>query len=92
MSRLDPKMSFELAKPSILVRGVFVLGQEPKAGHKGKYSAEEYIERTLAPINGRVVLYNALIANAESQYQEYLDASDKSKDLDKLLDSLNPDS
>jgi hypothetical protein len=68
---------------------VFVLGDEPGTAARGIMSHEQYIEHELGPtINGRVALYDALIANAEHQYRDYLEASDKSRDLDKLLDSL----
>ena len=68
---------------------VFVLGTWPRARGHGRLSAKEYVEHELQPINGRVVLYDALIANAEHQYKEYLDATDRSRELEKLLDSLD---
>ncbi len=71
---------------------VFVLGDMPGTAGRGKLSPDGYTRHVLEPINGRVVLYNALINNAEHQYRDYLDATDKSKDLDRLLDSLDPES
>lgn len=68
-----------------------MLGQQPKTARAGKFTPGAFIEHELEGINGRFVTYDALIANAQHQYQEYLDASDKSKKLDKLLDSLDPD-
>lgn len=70
---------------------IFVVGDQPKTPGAGKFTPEDYIKNQFASINGRFVTYDALIANAQHQYQEYLDATDKSKELDKLLDSLDPD-
>lgn len=68
---------------------IFVLGQRPKAGvYTGNVSESDYIRDELRRINGSVALYNELIANAEHQYQDYLEASDKAKELDKLLTRL----
>ena len=67
---------------------VFVLGHLPRAAGRGRLTVAESIQNELDPINGRVVLYAALIANAEHQYADYLAASDLSRELDQLLDSL----
>jgi hypothetical protein len=66
-----------------------VLGDHPSAMNPGLMSAREYIISRLIPINGRYVLYDELIANAQKQYQQYLDASDRAKELDELLGSLD---
>ncbi len=80
-------------KPSRDIEVIFVLGEHPKTSLAGRFAStpEEYIDLQLAPINGRYQTYDALIANAQNQYQEYLDATDKSKKLDQLLESLNLD-
>jgi hypothetical protein len=69
---------------------VFVLGGMPGTAARASMSPEEYVENELRPIRGRYVTYDALIRNAEHQYQDYLEATDKSRELDKLLDSLEP--
>lgn len=68
---------------------IFVLGNRPKAGvYTGNLSEEDYIRDELRRINGSVALYDELIANAEHQYQDYLEASDKARELDELLTTL----
>jgi hypothetical protein len=67
---------------------VFVLGQQPTAKNRGLSSDKVYITGRLTPINGRYVLYDQLIANARNQYNDYLQASDRAKELDELLGVL----
>lgn len=64
---------------------VFVLGHPPRVVNPGRYTPEEFIRDRFGPINGRYVLYDALIANAQHQYADYLKASDKARELDELL-------
>lgn len=67
---------------------VFVLGHAPKTSGKGRLSPEDYIARQFDAIGGRYVLYDELIENANHQYEDYLDATEKARELDALLDSL----
>ena len=75
-------------KPTNQIEVVFVLGSHPGTKEKGKYSEEDYRAFALSKINGRYVLYDELITNAQSQYEDYLAASDKAKELDGLLGSF----
>lgn len=69
---------------------VFVLGDEPRAKDAPAGADEDkYIRDRLSPISGRIVLYDALIRNAQHQYQQYLDASDKARALEDLLGTLD---
>jgi hypothetical protein len=67
---------------------VFVLGLKPTVKVGGLTSDDEFIATRLAPINGRYVLYDQLIANAQEQYQEYLEASEKAKEIETLLGAI----
>lgn len=73
-------------KPHIEV--VFVLGSQPSVKLGGLGDDDDFIDGRLAPINGRYVLYDTLIANAQEQYRDYLEASDKAKELETLLGSI----
>lgn len=64
---------------------VFVLGEKPIVKIGGLGSDDEFVSSRLAPINGRYVLYDELIANAQEQYHDYLDASEKARELETLL-------
>jgi hypothetical protein len=68
---------------------VFVLGSPPKTASAGALSPEDFISNTFANINGRYVLYDELIENANRQYEDYLDASKAAKELDDLLAHLD---
>lgn len=76
--------------PSIEV--IFVLGSTPGAAKKGKLSEEDYFEKQFATFNGRFLLYDQLIANANNQYEEYLAASKAANTLNELLETLDPKS
>jgi Histidine kinase-, DNA gyrase B-, and HSP90-like ATPase len=67
---------------------IFVLGKSPKTPGAGRLTSDEFIERRLDPVNGRYVLYDQLIANAMRQYEDYLNASDKARELEELLGTL----
>ena len=67
---------------------VFVLGKAPRVNRSHKYDDKEYIARRLDEINGRYVLYRQLVRNARNQYQEYLDATLKVHELERLLEAL----
>ena len=69
---------------------VFVLGDRPAAKGNGRLSAGEYYAGRFAPFYGRVVLYDQLIANANNQYCEYLEASEKVSTLNELLKAFEP--
>lgn len=75
-------------KPNQPIDVVFVLGGPPVVPAAGKQTDAEHIKQRLDPINGRVVLYDELIANAISQYEEYLNARSDADRLDQLLASL----
>jgi hypothetical protein len=76
-------------KDSRYIEIVFVLGDKPQASGSGKFpSVDDYIEHELDLINARYVTYDGLIESAQNQYQDYLDGTDKAKELDKLLESL----
>ncbi|GHE08701.1 BbrUII/HgiDII family restriction enzyme [Klenkia taihuensis] len=77
-------------RPDRDIEVIFVLGTPPRTPTKtSRQTADEHIHDMLKGMNGRYVLYEALINNAEHQYQEYLEASDKARDLDKLMASLD---
>lgn len=78
-------------KPTKDIEVIFVLGGHPRTTAVGRLSPEDYIANVFEPLNGRYVTYDALIANAQHQYQEYLDASTQAKKLDELLDTLKPE-
>jgi hypothetical protein len=71
---------------------IFVLGSHPTA--KGKplptQSDAEYIAGQLEPMGGSYRLYDALIDQAQFQYQDYLDASGTARKLDDLIAGLDP--
>ncbi|NKS17749.1 hypothetical protein GS490_15630 [Rhodococcus hoagii] len=71
-----------------IIEVIFVLGDQPKAANPGLLPTHEYQKRQFETINGRVVLYDELIENALAQYDEYLGASEKAKQLDELLESI----
>lgn len=77
-------------KSFVAIEVVFVLGARPGTKSKGALDDEAYIANTFRPINGRYVLYDALIDQAKRQYDDYLEASTKAKELDTLLTSLQP--
>lgn len=76
------------AKDTRFVEVVFVLSGPPRTPDLGKFTPEEAISNALAAMNGRIVYYDQLIANAQNQYRDYLEASDQSRRLDQLLESL----
>jgi hypothetical protein len=67
---------------------VFVLGKRPGAKDQGLLEYREYVAGAFRPINGRYVLYDELIENAKQQYDEYLQATDLARELDKLLSTF----
>lgn len=68
---------------------IFVLGTKPKVDDLRKFqSDDEAIDYALAAITGRYALYDELIENACSQYEEYFGASRKAHKLDSLLSTL----
>jgi hypothetical protein len=65
---------------------IFVLGKRPRTSTLGAFpSADAFIENQWRPINGRYRTYDALITSANQQYDAYLQASDKARELDTLL-------
>lgn len=70
---------------------IFVLGGPPRTKNKALTPQPVYIADQLRSINGRIVHYDALIENAKNQYSDYLEASDKARKLDELLDTLEND-
>ena len=68
---------------------VFVLGDRPGARDRGVMPEDAYRESRFATIHGRFALYDELIENAKRQYEEYLAASDKARELDELLGSID---
>lgn len=74
-------------KPRLEV--VFVLGTKPIVRFGGVATSEdEFIASRFAPIFGRYVLYDELIRNAQEQYSDYLNASDKARELEALLGAM----
>lgn len=67
---------------------VFVLGKPPKVTTAVLQKDKEYIDSSLATINGRIRYYDQLITNALAQYEEYLKASAHARQLDELLSSI----
>ena len=76
--------------PDPQIEVIFVLGQPPTAKNAGLKSDSEYIDQRLETCRGRILYYDQLIRNAEQQYADYLNASDRAKALDDLLTSLQP--
>lgn len=68
----------QVTDPNIEV--IFVLGHKPGARGAGAIPEDVYIEQQFGTCRGRYVLYDRLIEGAQSQYDEYLQASDKAKD------------
>jgi hypothetical protein len=68
---------------------VFVLGDHPGARDRGALSEHDFRETRFATIHGRYALYDELIENAKRQYEDYLAASDKARELDELLGSID---
>ena len=73
---------------------VFVLGQRP--GSSGwvqgiKSTEDEYFHSQFESFNGSYRLYDAVSQSAQTQYQEYLEASSQARKLDDLLSTLSPD-
>ncbi len=65
---------------------VFVVGARPRTTTIGTFPSEDaYIENQFRPMNGRYKTYDALIASANNQYEAYLEASERARELDALL-------
>ncbi|MHB8510247.1 MAG: BbrUII/HgiDII family restriction enzyme [Candidatus Dormibacteria bacterium] len=64
---------------------IFVLGQAPKTAGAGKLTPARFMQISFEPFDGRYVLYDELIENAMRQYEDYLNASDRARELDELL-------
>jgi hypothetical protein len=84
----------QLKKEIPNIEVVFVLGKQP--GSQGwvegiKITEDEYIDSQFEQFNGSYRLYDAVIASARNQYQEYLEASSQARKLDDLLVALEPD-
>lgn len=75
-------------EPDPKIEVVFVLGQKPTVKVGGLGTDDAFIDTRLSPINGRYVLYDQLIRNAQEQYNDYLVASDKARELDSLLGEI----
>jgi hypothetical protein len=75
-------------RPDRDIEVVFVLGRRPRTTRAGRQTPDDYIADMFRSINGRYVLYDALIEGASHQYQDYLDASQRAQDLDDLLAAL----
>lgn len=67
---------------------MFVLGTTPSAKGRVTGTDEEYRRARLENIHGRYILYDALIRNAQHQYEQYLNASDEARKLEDLLGTL----
>jgi hypothetical protein len=67
---------------------ISVVGDMPGTAGAGRLAPKEYIADRFKPFNGRYVLYDQLIENANRQYEDYLNASDKARALDDLLKDL----
>ena len=83
----------QLKKEIPNIEVVFVLGKQP--GSQGwvegiKITEDEYIDNQFEQFNGSYRLYDAVIASARNQYQEYLEASSQARKLDDLLVALEP--
>jgi hypothetical protein len=74
--------------PNPQIEVVFILGSAPTVKVGGLTDDSQFIANRLAPINGRIVYYDQLIANAQEQYSEYLDASQKARELEALLGAI----
>lgn len=67
---------------------IFVLGDDPTAKNDPNGDAKAYVASRLRQLNGRVVLYDAMINSAKAQYEAYWEASDVVQKLDALLNNL----
>jgi hypothetical protein len=82
------KIMTDMGRGDERVEVIFVLGKVPRADQYTTMPLEDFIDHELKTINGRYVLYDSLIGRAQAQYSEYLEATDKAKKIDELLDSL----
>lgn len=82
----------KIGQPNPVIEVVFVLGAPPTPQKKQMVSDEDYQQSLFGNFNGRCVFYDELVHNANAQYQEYIDATEKAKKLDDLLGSLNESS
>lgn len=73
--------SMQVKNPQIEI--VFVLGSEVAEAHRG-----DYVERTLAPINARIVYYEGMIRRAQDSYGEYLKKSKRVDSLNEVLEKI----
>lgn len=64
---------------------VFVLGRHPRVTNPGAQTDDEFLRSQFARIRGRHFLYDELIESAKNQYEDYLSASAKARQLDELL-------
>jgi hypothetical protein len=65
---------------------IFVLGRPPRVANRGRFATdEEFIRNRFESLPGKYKLYDALIAQAKYQYEDYLNASEQARDLDELL-------
>ncbi len=79
-------------KPAHDIEVIFVLGAPPRVADPGLETDLEVVRRRqLIDINGRYVFYDALISNAQHQYENYLNASDRAGELDRILNTLTID-
>ncbi len=76
-------------RPNEKIEVIFVLGSAPGARGRASLPAHEFIAGRFRPFGGRYVLYDELIGNAKRQYEDYLKASYKVRELDELLESLS---
>jgi Histidine kinase-, DNA gyrase B-, and HSP90-like ATPase len=74
--------------PNPEIEVVFVLGFAPTVKIGGLRDDREFILNRLSEVNGRIVYYDQLIGNAQAQYSEYLDASEKARELETLLAAI----
>ena len=73
--------SMQVQNPQIEI--VFVLGSEVAEAGRG-----DYVERTLAPINARIVYYEGMIRRAQDSYGEYLEMNKRVDLLNEVLEKI----
>ena len=81
------KLAVQDGEQSPRIEVVFVLGQPVEQQFSAGLPADN-IEKSLALLNGRVVFYDEMITNATKEYQQYLDASEKSDRVGKVLKGI----
>lgn len=75
-------------EPHADVQIVFVLGRQVKEASNDALGGVDYVTKSLAPLNARIVYYDEMIVNAQKAYAEYLEKDRKLNVIDSVVDQL----